>query len=264
MENKIEEIIIHPTAIVSSDADLGEGVEIGAYTIIGRDVRIGAHTAVASHAVIEEHTSIGEHCKIASFTSLGAIPQDLKFRGEESKVIIGNYNNIREFVTINRATREDIGATIIGDHNLIMAYCHVAHNCQLGNNIVLANATNLAGHILIEDYAVLGGLTGVHQFTRIGRHCMIGGASAVSKDIPPFVTASGNHVRLYGLNLIGMRRRGFKEETIKALQQAYRIIFMSHALLSHAVERVKKEVDAIPEIDQLLSFIQKSKRGVCR
>jgi UDP-N-acetylglucosamine acyltransferase len=255
---------IHSTAIVSPDADIGEGVEIGAYSIIGRGVRIGDHTIVSPHVVIEDDTHIGEHCRIAQFSSLGAIPQDLKFKGEESKVIIGNYNNIREFVTINRATREDIGATIIGDHNLIMAYCHVAHNCQLANHIVLANTTNLAGHVIIEDFAVIGGLTGVHQFTKIGAHSMIGGMSAINKDVPPFVTASGNHVKLYGLNLIGMNRRGFKEETIKALKLAYRIIFRSNLLLSLAINRVKAEVEDIPEIRHFLEFIQNSKRGVCR
>ncbi len=255
---------IHATAIVAPEAELGEGVEIGAYSVVGRHVRIGKNTVVAPHVVIEEGTQIGEHCIIAQFSSIGGVPQDLKFRGEESRVVIGNFNNIREFVTINRATQEDIGTTIIADHNLIMAYCHIAHNCQLGNHIVLANATNLAGHVLIEDYAVLGGLTGVHQFTKIGAHAMIGGMSAVNMDIPPFVTASGNRAKLYGLNLIGMKRRGFPEETIKALKFAYRLIFRSHLLLAQAVEIIRKEGAPSPEVDHFLEFIKNSKRGVCR
>jgi UDP-N-acetylglucosamine acyltransferase len=255
---------IHPTAIVSPDTYIGEGVEIGAYSVVGSGVRLGNNTVIASHVVIEDDTDIGENCQISQFSSIGGIPQDLKFQGEKTKVIIGSYNKIREFVTINRATSADIGLTKIGDHNLIMAYCHIAHNCQLGNKIVMANGSNLAGHVLVEDYAIIGGLTGVHQFTRLGAHCMIGGASAVSRDVPPFLTVSGNRARLYGLNLIGMKRRGFQEETIKALKIAYRKIFRSGMLLSQAMEQVRKEGNDIPEVRHLLDFIQASKRGVCR
>ncbi len=255
---------IHPTAIVSPEANISEGVEIGPYTIIGPDVNIGKNTIIGPHAVIESHTDIGEGCRIYQFTSLGAIPQDLKFRGEATRVIIGNFNTIREFVTINRATTADIGVTIIGDRNLLMAYCHVAHNCKLGNNIIMANAANLAGHIHVEDYAIIGGLTGIHQFTRIGAHCIVGGASAVTKDVPPFVMASGNIAKLYGLNMIGLKRRGFKEEAIKALKQAYRIIFRSSLLLKTAIEKVKNEVEDLPEIRQFIEFIEKSERGICR
>ena len=255
---------IHPTAIISTDAVIGEGAEIGAYSIIGKGVSIGSNTTIASHVVIEDGTEIGEHCQIAQFSCLGGIPQDLKFKGEVTKVVIGNHNRIREFVTINRATSEDIGVTIIGDHTLIMAYCHVAHNCQLGNRIVLANGTNLAGHVAVEDYAVIGGMTGVHQFTRVGAHSMIGGASAVSKDIPPYVTASGNHAKLYGLNLIGMKRRGFAPEALQALKDAYRLVFRSGMLLSQAIERTKKELGEFKEVQHFLAFIQESKRGVCR
>jgi len=255
---------IHPTAIVSPDACIEEGVGIGPYSVIGQGVRIGKNTTVASHVVIEDGAQIGENCRIFQFASIGGVPQDLKFKGEETRVTIGNYNVIREFVTIHRATSDDIGMTVIGDHNLIMAYCHVAHNCRVGNHTVMANASNLAGHVLIEDYAVLGGMTGVHQFTRIGAHSIIGGVSAVSKDVPPFVTAWGNRAKLYGLNLIGMKRRGFNEATIKALKDAYRIIFRSGMLLSRAVERVRAEVEDGPEIRHFLEFIQASKRGVCR
>jgi UDP-N-acetylglucosamine acyltransferase len=255
---------IHQTAIVSPDAVIGEGSSIGAYSIIGRQVRIGNNTAISSHVVIEDGTEIGENCQISQYSCIGGAPQDLKFRGEVTKVVIGNFNNIREFVTINRATCEDIGVTMIGDHNLIMAYCHVAHNCLLRNNIVLANGTNLAGHVIVEDFAVVGGLTGVHQFTHIGAHSMIGGASAVNKDVPPYVTASGNHARLYGLNLIGMKRRGFSVEVLQALKDSYRIIFRSSLLLSQAVDRVRTDVPDLLEVRHFLDFIQQSKRGVCR
>ena len=255
---------VHPTAIVSPDTRIGEGVEIGAYSVIGPGVQVGKNTTIRSHVVIEDGAQIGENCRIFQFASIGGVPQDLKFRGEDTRVIIGNDNIIREFVTIHRATGDDIGMTVIGDHNLIMAYCHVAHNCRVGNHTVMANASNLAGHVLVEDYAVLGGMTGVHQFTRIGAHSIIGAVSAVSKDVPPFVTVWGNRAKLYGLNLIGMKRRGFNEATIKALKDAYRIIFRSGMLLSRAVERVKTEVEDGPEIRHFLEFIQASKRGVCR
>lgn len=255
---------IHPTALISPTAEIGEDVTIGAYSIIERGARIGNHTVIASHVVIEEGTEIGENCRVSQFTAIGGIPQDLKFRGEVTKVIIGNFNNIREFVTINRATREDIGVTKIGDHNLIMAYCHVAHNCRLENHIVLANNSHLAGHVIVEDYAVIGGMTGVHQFTHIGAHSMIGGASAVNKDVPPYVTASGNHAKLYGLNLIGLKRRGFSPEALQALKDAYRLVFRAGLLVSQASERVSKEVADLPEVRHFLDFIVNSPRGVCR
>ena len=255
---------IHPSAIVSHEAHLEEGIEIGPYSIIDSDVHIGKNTIIGPHVVIKTHTDIGEGCRIFQFCSIGEIPQDLKFTGEETRVIIGNHNTIREFVTIHQATSADIGVTVIGDHNLLMAYSHVAHNCKLGNHIVMSNAANLAGHVHVEDYAIIGGLTGIHQFSRIGAHCFIGGASAVTKDVPPFVIASGNFAKLFGLNIIGLKRRGFKEETINALKEAYRIIFRSSLLLSVAIERVRQEVDDIPEVRQFIEFIQNSERGISR
>ena len=255
---------IHPTAIISPDAHLDEGVTIGPYTIIGPEVRVGKNTAIGPHVVIEQLTEIGDSCKIDQFASIGGDPQDLKYRGEKTKVIIGNHNTIREFATISRATTADIGVTIIGDHNLLMAYSHVAHNCKLGNHIILANSANLAGHIHVEDYAIVGGLTGVHQFTRIGAHCIIGGASAVNKDVPPYTMASGNHAKLYGLNQVGMRRRGFSEETIAALKLAYRIVFRTAMLRKDAVAKVKNEVPDCPEVRQFVAFIESSTRGTCR
>jgi len=256
---------IHPTAVLSTEAHIEDGVEIGPYTVIGPDVHIGKNTIIGPHVVVNAHTDIGEGCRIFQFSSIGAAPQDLKFKGEKTRVIIGNNNTIREYVTINRATSADIGVTIIGNNNLLMAYCHVAHNCKLGNNIVMANAANLAGHIHVEDYAIIGGLTGIHQFTRIGAHCIIGGASAVSKDVPPFVMASGNYAKLYGLNIIGLKRRGFKDETIQALKKAYRIVFRSSLLLSVATAKVKAEVDDSPEVRQFVEFIEtRSSRGITR
>jgi len=255
---------IHSTAIVAPGANIKEGVEIGPYSVIGPDVQIGKDTIIGPHVVIEGQTEIGDNCHIFQFVSIGAVPQDLKFGGEQCKVIIGKNNTIREFVTIHSSTSADIGMTYIGDNNLLMAYCHVAHNCKLGNNIVMANAANLAGHIHIEDYAIIGGLTGIHQFTRIGCHSIIGGASAVVQDIPPYLTVSGNRVKPYGLNLIGLKRRGFKEETIKALKKAYRIIFRSSLLLSVALERVKEDVEDLPEVRHFVEFIENAKRGICR
>jgi UDP-N-acetylglucosamine acyltransferase len=255
---------IHPTAIVSSEAHLEEGVEIGPYSIIGPDVNIGKNTIIGPHVVIDSQTDIGEGCRIFQFSSIGAVPQDLKFKGEKTRTVIGNYNTIREYVTIHRATSADIGVTIMGDYNLLMAYCHIAHNCKLGNRIVMANAANLAGHIHVEDNAIIGGLTGIHQFTRIGAHCIIGGCSAVAKDVPPFVMASGNMAKLYGLNMIGLKRRNFSPDTIQSLKQAYRLVFRSSLLLKTAIERINAEVADIPEVRQFVNFIANSQRGICR
>ncbi len=190
---------IHPTAIISPDAKLEANVEIGPYSVIGADVQIGKNTIIGPHVVIDDYTHIGEGCRIHQFCSIGAPPQDLKFGGEKTRVVIGNFNTIREFVTINRSTAADIGVTIMGDHNLIMAYCHVAHNCKLGDRIVMANGATLAGHVHVEDNAIIGGLTGIHQFSSIGAHCIIGGASAVVKDVPPYTMVSGNHAKLVRL-----------------------------------------------------------------
>jgi UDP-N-acetylglucosamine acyltransferase len=255
---------IHPTAIISPDAKLAEDVEVGPYSIIGPSVHIGKGTRIGPHVVIESHTDIGEYCHILQFASIGAPPQDLKFQGEETRVVIGNHNTIREFVTIHRATIADIGVTIMGDHNLIMAYCHIAHNCKLGNHVIMSNAANLAGHIHVEDWAIISGLTGVLQFTRIGAHSIIGGCSAVTMDIPPYVKAAGNTAKLYGLNTIGLKRRGFPEETIQALKEAYRIIFRSSLLLAKAIEKAKSDVDDLPEVRHFLNFIENSPRGICR
>jgi UDP-N-acetylglucosamine acyltransferase len=256
--------MIHPTAIISPDAQLEEGVEIGPYVVIGSDVKIGKNTVIGPHTVIDDYVHIGEGNRIFQFCSIGAPPQDLKFGGEKTRVIIGNFNTIREFVTIHRATTADIGVTIVGDHNLLMAYCHVAHNCKLGDRIIMSNAATLAGHIHIEDYTIISGLSGVHQFCRLGAHCMIGGASAVVKDVPPYCIAQGNHAKLFGLNLVGLKRRDFPEKTINAIKDAYRIIFRSDLLLEAALKKAQDEVEDIPEVNHFIKFIKESTRGVCR
>jgi len=179
-------------------------------------------------------------------------------------VVIGNHNTIREFVTIHRSTTADIGVTIVGNHNLIMAYCHIAHNCKLGDHIIMSNVATLAGHIHVEDYAIISGLTGVHQFTRIGAHSFIGGASGVARDVPPYTLANGNHAKLFGLNIIGLQRRNFPENTIKALKDAYRIVFRSDLLLETALEKAQKEVEDLPEVRNFINFIKESQRGVTR
>lgn len=255
---------IHPTVIISPNTKLGANVEIGPYSVIGADVLIGKNTIIGPHVVIDDYTHIGEGCRIHQFCSIGAPPQDLKFGGEMTRVVIGNFNTIREFVTINRSTTADIGVTIMGDHNLIMAYCHVAHNCKLGDRIVMANGATLAGHVHVEDNAIIGGLTGIHQFSSIGAHCIIGGASAVVRDVPPYTMASGNHAKLFGLNLVGLKRRNFSEKTIKALKDAYRIIFRSNLLLEAALKKAQDEVEDVPEVRHFIKFIQESKRGTCR
>ncbi len=255
---------IHPTAIIAPDARLADDVEIGPYSVIGPDVQIGAGTVIGPHVVIEQYTDIGEGCHIRQFASIGADPQDLKYRGEATRVVIGNFNTIRECATIHRATTADIGVTMIGDHNLLMAYTHVAHNCKIGNHVIMSNAVNLAGHIHVEDYAIIGGMTGIHQFTRIGAHSFIGGASAVPRDVPPSVLASGNTAKPYGLNQIGLKRRGFPEETLQALKQAYRLVFRSGLRLSVALERIEQEVVDLPETRHFVDFIRNSARGICR
>jgi UDP-N-acetylglucosamine acyltransferase len=255
---------ISPTAIISPAAQLEEGVEIGHYSIIGADVKIGKNTIIGPHTIIDNYTHIGEGCNIFQFCSIGAPPQDLKFGGEKTRVVIGNFNTIREFATINRATSADIGTTIIGDHNLLMAYVHVAHNCKLGNNIVMVNTSGLAGHVHVDDHAIIGGMTGIHQFCHIGAHAMIGGASAVVKDVPPYTIAQGNHAKLFGLNLLGLKRRNFADKNIKAITDAYRIIFRSSLLLDAAIKKAEAEVEDLPEVSNFIKFIKESERGVCR
>jgi len=256
--------MIHTTAIIDPKAELDSGVDIGPYCVIGPQVKIGRGTTLAPHVVVEGWTKIGEACRIFQFASIGAIPQDLKYKGEESWVIIGNNTTIREFVTINRGTAQSGGKTIVGNNNFFMAYSHVAHDCKTGDHVILANAATLAGHIEIEDYAIVGGLVGVHQFVRLGCHCIIGGGSGVNQDIPPYMMANGQRARLYGLNLVGLKRHNFSSEALSNLKKAYRIIFRSGLTTGKALDQVEREIDNSPEVDHLVSFIRNSERGVTR
>jgi UDP-N-acetylglucosamine acyltransferase len=255
---------VHPTAIVHSRAKIAPGVKIGAYSLIGENVQIGKDTVIESHVVVEGWSEIGERCHLFPFVSVGAPPQALRYRGDPTRVLIGNDNLIREFVTINRGTIEGEGETALGHGNFIMAYSHIAHDCKIGDQVIMANASTLAGHIEVEDFAIVGGLVAIHQFVRVGRYAIIGGASAVPKDVPPYMVAAGNRARLFGLNTVGLKRHHFPENTIAALKQAHRILFRSHLILNKAIKKVEGEVPDLPEIRHLLDFLKKSKRGICR
>jgi UDP-N-acetylglucosamine acyltransferase len=255
---------IHPTAIVHPRATIAPGVKIGAYSLIGENVRIGKDTVIDSHVVVEGWTEVGERCHLFPFVSIGTAPQHMRYRGEPTRVTIGNENVIREFVTIHRATVEGGGNTTLGHGNFIMAYSHIAHDCKVGNQVIMANASTLAGHIAVEDFAIVGGLVAIHQFVRVGCYAIIGGASGVPKDIPPYMCAAGNRAKLFGLNTVGLKRHRFSEATLFALKQAYRILFRSHLILNKAIEKVETDVPRLPEITHLLDFLKSSKRGVCR
>ena len=256
--------MIHQTAIIDSQAELASGVEVGPYSIIGPQVKIGRNTTIGPHVVIDGWTHIGEGCTVFQFASIGALPQDLKYKGEESWVIMGNNNTIREFVTINRGTSWSQGKTTIGNNNFFMAYSHVAHDCKIGNHVILANAATLAGHITIEDCAIVGGLVGVHQFVRLGCHSIIGGGSGVNKDVPPYMMANGQRAKLYGLNTTGLQRHHFSEEALTNLKKAYRIIFRSGITLEKASDQLAHEVENSPEVKHLIHFIESSERGITR
>jgi len=256
--------MIHSTAMVDEGATLGGNVEVGAYSTIGEGVTIGAGTRIGPHVVIEGPTEIGQRCRIFQYASVGTAPQDLKYQDEPTKLMIGDDNVIREFVTLNRGTAGGGGETVIGSGNLLMAYCHVAHDCIVGNGVIMANGASLAGHVVIEDHAILGGFVGIHQFVRVGSYAMIGALSGVGQDIPPFMMAAGHRVRLYGLNLIGLRRHGLSAEAIRRLRQAYRILFRSGLPMDEAVANVQETLGGAEEIDQLLAFMAETKRGICR
>lgn len=255
---------IHKTTIVHPKAEIDNDVVIGPYAVIGENVKIGNRTKIGAHVVIEGWTEIGEDCTFFHMSSVGTVPQDLKFAGEETRLKIGRGNTFREFVTLNRGTLAGGGETTIGDHNFLMAYVHVAHDCQIGNHVIMANAATLAGHIHIGDHAVIGGLVGIHQFVRVGAYAMVGGCSAVAQDIPPFMSAAGVHAKLYGLNLVGLKRHGFSKERLQGLKKAYQIIFRSGLTLKEAVKKVQKEVAMSVDIQELLKFVEGSKRGICR
>lgn len=255
---------IDKTALIDPDAELASDVEVGPYTIIGAGVRIGKGTRIGAHAVIEGRTTIGEGNTIFQFATVGSVPQDLKYKGEPSELIIGNDNTIREFASLNPGTEGGGMVTRIGNRNLLMMYCHIAHDCILGSYNIIANGATLGGHVVIEDHVIVGGLVGIHQFARIGTGAILGAGSMVSKDVPPFCNATGDRARLRGLNLEGLKRRGFGKEQIEALKKTYRIIFQSKLKTRDALEKVRQEVSPSPEIDKLVSFIANSQRGVSR
>ncbi len=255
---------IHPTAIVDPKAELDSSVEIGPFCIIKGRVKIRKGTKLLSHVTAEGLTDIGEHCTIHPYASLGFPPQDMKYRGEPTKLIIGDNNTIREYVSIHRASVGGDGITVIGNNNFLMAYVHIAHNCKIGNNVVMANAATLAGHVLVEDYAVIGGLVAVHQYTRIGRNAMVGGFSGIVQDISPYMIASGSRAKLYGPNTIGLKRHGLSEAAINAVKKAYKILFREKRTMKEAIKKVRDEMSGIEEVNHLIEFIEKNKRGICR
>lgn len=256
---------IHPTAIVHPKAELGEDVDVGPYSIIGEHVRIGQGTRLISHVSVEGWTEIGSHCQIFPFASIGMAPQHLQYKGEPTRVVIGDHNILREYVTVNRGTVPGGGHTSLGHHNFLMAYVHIAHDCQVGNHVVMANSATLAGHISIGDHSIIGGLVGIHQFVRIGAYVMIGGCSAVGKDVPPFVRAAGGYrAQLYGINAIGLRRQGFSNERISTLKRAYELLFRSGVRMAEAMKQAREDYKDQPDVLQVLSFLDGSKRGVCR
>jgi UDP-N-acetylglucosamine acyltransferase len=256
--------MIHATAIVDSKAEIDSNVEIGPFSIIGENVVVGSGTVLGPHVVIQPYVTIESDCQIFQYASIGAPPQSLKFKGEKSEIKIGRGSIVREFVTIHRGTEFGGGITEVGEENFFMAYTHIAHDCKTGRKVIIANSTQLGGHVTIGDYVTLGALVAIHQFTRIGDNAFVGGKSAVVKDIPPYVMAAGDRAKLHGLNSVGLQRFGFSQETILLLKKAYRIIFRIGMTMNEAIERVMAEVEQVPEVVNLIDFIKSSQRGITR
>ncbi len=256
--------MIHQTAIVDPGARLHPEVSVGAYSVIGPDVEIGEKTEIHHHVIVEGPTKIGPECRIFPFASIGLEPQDMKFQGETSYLEIGSKNTIREYVTINRGTEVGGGTTKIGDSCWIMAYCHIAHDCLVGNNVTMANGTTLGGHVTVKDFANLGGVTGVHQFCRVGEYAITGAHSMITLDVVPFSMVSGNHAKLAGINLIGLDRRGFTSEEIDIINQSYKIFFKSGLTKNAAIKQLKEEFSGSKPVEIFIEFIEGSDRGVCR
>jgi UDP-N-acetylglucosamine acyltransferase len=259
-----EATMIHPTAIVHPEAKLGTGVSIGAYSIIGEHVEIGDNTSIGAHVIVSGRTRIGRDNRIYQFNSIGEVPQDKKYAGEPTRLEIGDRNTIREFCTFNLGTAQDAGVTRLGDDNWIMAYVHIAHDCQVGNRTIFANNAQLAGHVHIGDWVILGGYTGVHQFCRIGAHAMTAVASVVVQDVPPYVMAAGNTASPYGLNVEGLKRRGFSADALLGLKRAYRTLYKSGLMLEEARAKLEEDVKTLAEIQPILDFLTVSKRGIIR
>lgn len=256
--------MIHPTAIIDADAEIGSDVTIGPYAIVRGNVTIGAGTEIGPYTIIDEYVHVGPDCRIFQYASIGAAPQDLKYHGEKTYLKIGRGTIIREFVTINRGTAFGGGYTEVGEENYLMAYTHIAHDCKTGKQVILANNATLAGHIELGDNVTVGGLVAIHQFVKIGDHAYIGGKSAVVKDIPPYVIAAGDRATLHGLNNVGLKRKNFSKSTLKSLKKAYRIVFRIGLTVKQASERVRAEVEQVPEVVNFIQFIERSSRGVTR
>lgn len=254
---------IHPAAFVDERAQLGTNVEIGPGAVIGPHVRVGDGTTIGSHALVTGWTTVGRHCTLHHGAVVGSAPQDLKYTGEESYLEVGEHTVIREYVTANLAT-EPGATTRIGSHCLLMAYAHVAHNCQLGDHVVVANAVQFAGYVTVEDWAIVGGGTVVHQFVRIGRHAMVGGGSRIPQDVAPYIRLGGSPVRLAGINAIGLERRGFSADTIRALDHAYRTLFRQGLTVADAVAALRAMPGGVPEVEHMARFAETSARGLTR
>ncbi len=255
---------VHPKAEVAASAVLAGSVEVGPFAVIGPDVELGPDVQVGPHAVVCGRTSVGAGTRIFPFAVVGEIPQDQKYAGESTALIIGTHNVIREHTSLHVGTAQGGGATRIGDHNLFMNGVHVAHDCHVGSHTILASYTALGGHVIVEDYAVLGGYTGVHQFCRVGESAMAAGASKISQDVPPFSLVAGDRARLVGLNAVGMKRRAFSPETLSALKRAFHIVFQSKLRLEPALLQVQEEIGGVPEVLHFVEFLRKSERGFCR
>ena len=259
-----ESSAIHPSAVVSPSAQIGSDCYIGPYVIVGDEAALGERVRIDAHCVIDGRTRLGDDTHVFPFVSIGLPPQDLKFAGESTETEIGRRNRIREFVTIHRGTRGGGGLTKTGDDCFIMAQAHIAHDCTLGNNVIMANAATLAGHVVVEDGANIGAYSGVHQFCRVGREAYVGGYSVVVKDALPFALTVGNHAKCYGLNKVGVRRRGYSSETIAALHSAFHLLLSSKLNTTQAIERIRSEIRNTPEVDELVQFVETSKRGVVK
>lgn len=256
--------MIHSQAVIDPSAKLADGVSVGPFSVIGADVTIGENTEIGSHVVIEGPTVIGKENKIYSFASIGGDPQDKKYNGETTSLEIGDRNVIREYCTISRGTVQDVGVTRLGNDNWIMAYVHIAHDCQVGSNTIFANSATLAGHVVIEDYAILGGFTLVHQFCKLGAHCFTAMNSVISKDVLPFIMVSGHMAKPHGLNTEGLKRRGYSAESIANLKKAYKLIYRSGLTLEQAIEKIESIVNECTELEQLLTFVKGVTRGIVR
>jgi len=252
---------IHPTAIINSKAELGDNISIGPYTVVEGDVVIDNGTQLGPHVYCADGARIGKDCRIHKGAVVATLPQDLKFKNEKTTFEIGDATTIREFCTLNRGTAEHMKSTV-GSNCLLMAYVHVAHDCTIGDNVIIANSVQMGGHVTIEEWAIVGGLTAVHQFVSIGRHAMVGGHFRVPKDVPPYILAGGAPLTYEGLNIVGLRRRGFSREALDALTQAYQILYFSKLNVSQAAQRIRQELSLTPEIQHLLTFIERSKRGI--